>query len=77
MNLHVGHEVTYIEPGALSQEASFNINGESNLDLEYAMNLVTAKQNVTLYQVGDLVEGLSSYYITNICCLTENRCILR
>ncbi|KAJ7261226.1 subtilisin-like protein [Mycena rebaudengoi] len=29
------------------------INRESNLDLQYAMNLVTAKQPVTLYQVGD------------------------
>ncbi|KAJ8502390.1 hypothetical protein ONZ45_g11805 [Pleurotus djamor] len=27
-------------------------NGESDLDLEYAMNLATVKQNITLYQVG-------------------------
>ncbi|KAJ7723404.1 subtilisin-like protein [Mycena metata] len=38
---------------------SFNFNGESNLDLEYAMNLVTAQQPVTLYQVGDLIMGAS------------------
>ncbi|KAJ6571973.1 peptidase S8/S53 domain-containing protein [Mycena capillaripes] len=37
----------------------FEFNGESNLDLEYAMNLVTHKQNVTLYQVGDLQMGAS------------------
>ncbi|KAJ7669260.1 subtilisin-like protein [Mycena polygramma] len=37
----------------------FGFNGESNLDLQYAMNLVTAKQPVTLYQVGDLEMGAS------------------
>ena len=37
---------------------SFDYNGESDLDLEYAMTLVYP-QNVTLYQVGDLVEGAS------------------
>lgn len=37
---------------------SFNYNGESDLDLEYAMALV-APQAVTLYQVGDLVQGAS------------------
>lgn len=35
---------------------SFNFNGESALDLEFAMALI-APQQVTLYQVGDLVEG--------------------
>ncbi|KAJ7198616.1 subtilisin-like protein [Mycena haematopus] len=39
--------------------ASFDFNGESNLDLQYAMNLVTARQPVTLYQVGDLEMGAS------------------
>ncbi|KIJ66050.1 hypothetical protein HYDPIDRAFT_87640 [Hydnomerulius pinastri MD-312] len=38
---------------------SFNINGESNLDLEYGMTLVTNKQEVTLYQVGDTIESAS------------------
>ncbi|KIK97958.1 hypothetical protein PAXRUDRAFT_135153 [Paxillus rubicundulus Ve08.2h10] len=38
---------------------NLDINGESSLDLEYAMNLVTSKQKVTLYQVGDLVAGAS------------------
>ncbi|KZT63834.1 subtilisin-like protein [Daedalea quercina L-15889] len=37
----------------------FSINGEANLDLQYAMALVGSTQNVTLYQVGDLVEGAS------------------
>lgn len=41
-----------------TQTESFNYNGESDLDLEYAMALV-APQKVTLYQVGDLVEGAS------------------
>ena len=36
----------------------FNYNGESDLDLQYAMTLVNP-QPVTLYQVGDLVEGAS------------------
>ncbi|EGO00779.1 hypothetical protein SERLA73DRAFT_159455 [Serpula lacrymans var. lacrymans S7.3] len=37
----------------------FNDNGESNLDLQYAMSIVTAAQPVTLYQAGDIVEGAS------------------
>ena len=36
----------------------FAFNGESDLDLEYAMTLVNP-QNVTLYQVGDIVQGAS------------------
>jgi tripeptidyl-peptidase-1 len=38
-------------------QSGFQFNGESDLDLQYAMNLVTAGQEVTLYQVGDQVEG--------------------
>ncbi|KAF7291889.1 Subtilisin-like protein [Mycena indigotica] len=47
--------------GGVVQTASrsFDFNGESNLDLEYAMNLVSANQPVTLYQVGDLQMGAS------------------
>lgn len=37
---------------------SFQYNGESNLDLEYAI-AIAAPQDVTLYQVGDLVQGAS------------------
>ncbi|KAF8835707.1 subtilisin-like protein, partial [Paxillus ammoniavirescens] len=44
---------------ALGTNESFALNGESNLDLEYGMNLVTSKQKVTLYQVGDMVAGAS------------------
>ncbi|KAG2122346.1 subtilisin-like protein [Suillus clintonianus] len=40
-------------------EIAFDYNGESNLDLEYAMTLVTKGQNITLYQVGDVVQGAS------------------
>lgn len=41
-----------------------SVNAESDLDLEYSMNLVTVKQAVTLYQIGDPVAGLNS------CCIT-------
>jgi tripeptidyl-peptidase-1 len=41
-----------------TQEQSFNDNGESDLDLQYGMALVYP-QVVTLYQVGDMVEGAS------------------
>jgi tripeptidyl-peptidase-1 len=46
--------------GAVVQTAnqSFDYNGESDLDLEYAISLVYP-QTVTLYQVGDEVEGAS------------------
>lgn len=37
---------------------SFNFNGESNLDLQYAMALAYP-QRVTLYQAGDLIMGAS------------------
>ncbi|MCJ1408986.1 hypothetical protein MMC19_003063 [Ptychographa xylographoides] len=43
---------------AQTAEQSFNYNGESDLDLEYAMTLVNPIK-VTLYQTGDLVEGAS------------------
>lgn len=38
----------------------FGENGESDLDLQYSMSLVGPKQTVTLYQAGDLYEGMSS-----------------
>lgn len=41
-----------------TEEEGFEFNGESDLDLEYAMTLVNP-QKVTLYQVGDLIEGAS------------------
>jgi tripeptidyl-peptidase-1 len=43
-----------IDGGYLSSEATVDVRGESNLDLEYAMAL-TYPNNVTLYQVGDSV----------------------
>ncbi|KAJ6454702.1 subtilisin-like protein [Mycena sanguinolenta] len=47
--------------GGVVQDAqeSFSFNGESNLDLEYGMTLVTEHQPVTLYQVGDPEMGAS------------------
>lgn len=52
--------ITDLIDGAVVQQQnkSFNFNGESDLDLEYGMTLVYPQQ-VTLYQVGDLVEGAS------------------
>lgn len=48
-----------IDGGVLqTQVESFQYNGESDLDLEYAMTLVNPAK-VTLYQAGDLVEGAS------------------
>ncbi|KAF2706003.1 subtilisin-like protein [Pleomassaria siparia CBS 279.74] len=48
-----------IDGGSIEQaNMSFTANGESDLDLEYAMSLVYP-QKVTLYQVGDEVEGAS------------------
>lgn len=48
-----------IDGGVLqTTEESFEYNGESDLDLEYAMTLVNP-QPVTLYQAGDLIEGAS------------------
>ncbi|KAI0696743.1 subtilisin-like protein [Cytidiella melzeri] len=40
-------------------ETGFDVNGESNLDLQYSMTLVGKDVPVTLYQVGDLEEGAS------------------
>ena len=42
----------------------FGFNGESDLDLQYAMTL-TNPQNVTLLQTGDLVEGQNITLETN------------
>ncbi|KAE9372810.1 tripeptidyl peptidase-like protein [Stipitochalara longipes BDJ] len=49
---------THLIDGASIQtkNQSFNFNGESALDLEFAMSLIFPQQ-VTLYQVGDLVNG--------------------
>lgn len=41
---------------AQTTNQSFDFNGESDLDLEYAMTL-TNPQPITLLQTGDLVEG--------------------
>ncbi|KAG2137293.1 peptidase S8/S53 domain-containing protein [Suillus cothurnatus] len=44
---------------AQTEYQGFDYNGESDLDLQYGMSLVTGLQNVTLYQTGDMVEGAS------------------
>ena len=46
--------------GQLLPNKGFNDNGESDLDLQYAMSLVGKSQPVTLYQAGDVVEGKGS-----------------
>lgn len=47
-----------------TNRTGFNQNGESNLDLQFAMALVGKGEPVTLYQVGDLQEGVfvSAWY---------------
>jgi tripeptidyl-peptidase-1 len=51
--------INLVDKGVVqTQNQSFNFNGESALDLEFAMALV-APQRVTLYQVGDLDKGAS------------------
>lgn len=40
-----------------TNQTGFDYNGESNLDLQYAMTLVGRTQSVQLYQAGDDVEG--------------------
>ncbi|OAX32243.1 subtilisin-like protein [Rhizopogon vinicolor AM-OR11-026] len=42
----------------LHQNSGYNL--EASLDLEYGMTLVTKSQNVTLYQVGDIIQGGSN-----------------
>lgn len=50
-------EVHLVADGVVQTEKqSYFYNGESSLDLEYAMSLVYP-QKVTLYQVGDMVQG--------------------
>ncbi|KAJ6575874.1 peptidase S8/S53 domain-containing protein [Mycena sp. CBHHK59/15] len=52
--------IVSIDGGALqTTQTGFDWNGESNLDLQYGMALVTGAQPVTLYQTGDQVEGAS------------------
>jgi tripeptidyl-peptidase-1 len=48
-----------IDGGALVNESSFGINGESDLDIQYAQALIGKGLQLTLYQVGDDVEGAS------------------
>ena len=46
------------QPGyAQTEYQGFEYNGESDLDLQYGMGLLGPSQMVTLYQVGDMVEG--------------------
>jgi hypothetical protein len=46
----------FVKGVAQTTNQSFGFNGESDLDLEYAMSL-TNPQPITLLQTGDLVEG--------------------
>jgi tripeptidyl-peptidase-1 len=51
--------VKLVDNGVLQTEnQSFNFNGESALDLQFAMALIFPQQ-ATLYQVGDLIQGAS------------------
>lgn len=51
-------------------QGGFDYNGESNMDLQYAMhlvNLVESKQGVTLYQVGDIPQGFEPQPFRKVC----------
>ena len=58
VNVHHCQRQAYKNLTAIIQTTnqSFDFNGESDLDLEYAMGL-TAPQKITLLQTGDIVEG--------------------
>lgn len=47
-------------------DKGFDYNGESNLDLQYGMEMVSSKQPVTLYQVGDAQEGENGSYLPSV-----------
>jgi hypothetical protein len=59
----------YQNPSAVVQtkDQGFDFNGESDLDLQYAMSL-TDPQTVTLLQTGDLVEGELIVYSSQQMC---------
>ncbi|KAJ7611503.1 Pro-kumamolisin, activation domain-containing protein [Mycena polygramma] len=63
-----------VDGGVQTAQKGSDFNGESNLDLEYAMNLVTARQPVTLYQVGDLEQGPISSFNTLLDALDGSFC---
>jgi hypothetical protein len=52
---------------------SFDFNGESDLDLQYAMGL-TAPQPITLLQTGDIVEGKSTLIESGYQFIVHLRC---
>lgn len=58
VNVHHCQRQPYQKLTAIIQTTnqSFDFNGESDLDLEYAMSL-TAPQEILLLQTGDIVEG--------------------
>ncbi|KAG6845623.1 hypothetical protein H0H87_006676 [Tephrocybe sp. NHM501043] len=51
------YSIDYVPTIVQTVNQSFNFNGESDLDLEYAMGL-TNPQTITLLQTGDIVEGM-------------------
>lgn len=57
-------------------EQSFDFNGESDLDLEYAMAL-TNPQPITLLQTGDTVEGETIYHIVYYRTETNTRGVIQ
>ena len=62
-------------------QEEFDYNAESNLDLQYAMNLVGSKQDVILYQVGDIPQGLHPYILAlgsnELTAIIIDRCIFQ
>lgn len=57
----ISDNVVYFSGVVQTIQEEFDYNGESNLDLQYAMNLVGSKQDVILYQVGDIPQGLCHF----------------
>lgn len=73
---------TFIFGVVQNTQTGFDYNGESNLDLEYTMNLVNFLgyvQNITLYQVGDLNQGFlyQPTYCYHVFMLSSSRGILQ
>lgn len=70
---------TYTTGVVQSEQTGFSFNGESNLDLQFAMALVGKEQKVTLYQTGDDAQGKDApkhFYSSLMMTLTLFRCFI-
>ena len=64
----ISDNVVFFSKGVVQTiQEEFDYNAESNLDLQYAMNLVNlvgSKQDVILYQVGDIPQGVYHFLLS-------------